>query len=104
MLGYEPVVAGVASLPTTLGVFISAGVSSVLLPKVGPKPLMVLGGLLAAGGLFTLSFVGLDTGFWQLPFPGQLLLGLGLGFTFVPLSNLALVGPVSTTPVRPARC
>ncbi|WP_198598167.1 MFS transporter [Blastococcus atacamensis] len=33
-----------------------------------------------------------DTGFWQLPFPGQVLLGLGLGFTFVPLSNLALVG------------
>ncbi|MGY1725394.1 MFS transporter [Geodermatophilus sp. SYSU D01062] len=92
VLGYEPVVAGVASLPTTLGVFISAGAASALVPRVGPKPLMVLGGLLAAGGLFTLSFVGLDTGFWELPFPGQLLLGLGLGFTFVPLSNLALVG------------
>ncbi|MGY1729963.1 MFS transporter [Geodermatophilus sp. SYSU D01045] len=92
VLGYEPVVAGVASLPTTLGVFLSAGAASALVPRVGPKPLMVLGGLLAAGGLFTLSFVGLDTGFWALPFPGQLLLGLGLGFTFVPLSNLALVG------------
>ncbi|MGY1623164.1 MFS transporter [Geodermatophilus sp. SYSU D00965] len=92
VLGYEPVVAGLASLPTTLGVFISAGAASALVPRVGPKPLMVLGGLLAAAGLFTLSFVGLDTGFWQLPFPGQLLLGLGLGFTFVPLSNLALVG------------
>ncbi|MGY1734856.1 MFS transporter [Geodermatophilus sp. SYSU D00684] len=92
VLGYEPVVAGVASLPTTLGVFVSAGAASALVPRVGPKPLMVLGGLLAAGGLFTLSFVGLDTGFWELPFPGQLLLGLGLGFTFVPLSNLALVG------------
>ncbi|HET6391903.1 MAG TPA: MFS transporter [Blastococcus sp.] len=92
VLGYEPVVAGLASLPTTLGVFISAGAASALVPRVGPKPLMVLGGLLAAAGLFTLSFVGLDTSFWQLPFPGQLLLGLGLGFTFVPLSNLALVG------------
>ncbi|WP_345770613.1 MFS transporter [Blastococcus saxobsidens] len=92
VLGYEPVVAGLASLPTTLGVFISAGAASVLVPRIGPKPLMVAGGLLAAAGLFTLSFVGLDTGFWQLPFPGQLLLGLGLGFTFVPLSNLALVG------------
>ena len=92
VLAYEPVAAGLASLPTTLGVFISAGASSALLPRVGPKPLMVLGGLLAAAGLFTLSFVGLDTGFWELPFPGQLLLGLGLGFTFVPLSNLALVG------------
>jgi hypothetical protein len=53
---------------------------------------MVAGGLLAAGGLFTMSFVGVTTSFWTLPFPGQLLLGLGLGFTFVPLSNLALVG------------
>jgi MFS family permease len=92
VLGYKPVEAGFASLPTTLGVFISAGAASALVPRVGPKPLMVLGGLLAAGGLFTLSFVGLDTGFWEVPFPGQLLLGLGLGFTFVPLSNLALVG------------
>ncbi len=92
VLGYEPIEAGLASLPTTLGILISAGAASALMPRVGPKPLMVLGGLLAAGGLFTLSFVDVDTGFWQLPFPGQLLLGLGLGFTFVPLSNLALVG------------
>jgi hypothetical protein len=53
---------------------------------------MVLGGLLAAGGLFILSFLTVDSGFWQLAFPGQLLLGLGLGFTFVPLANLALIG------------
>jgi predicted MFS family arabinose efflux permease len=92
VLGYRPVEAGFASLPTTLGVLISAGLASALVPKVGPKPLMVTGGLLAAGGLFLLSFVGVDTSFWALPFPGQLLLGLGLGFTFVPLSNLALVG------------
>lgn len=92
VLGYEPVVAGLASLPTTLGILVSAGAASALAPRTGPKPLMVAGGLLAAAGLFTLSFVGLETSFWALPFPGQLLLGLGLGFTFVPLSNLALVG------------
>ena len=49
VLGYTPVEAGFASLPTTLGVLISAGAASALVPKVGPKPLMVLGGLLAAG-------------------------------------------------------
>ena len=53
---------------------------------------MVVGALLAAGGLFLMSFLGVDTSFWALAFPGQLVLGLGLGFTFVPLSNLALIG------------
>jgi Na+/melibiose symporter-like transporter len=92
VLGYKPVEAGFASLPTTLGVLISAGAASGLTVKVGPKPLMVLGGLLAAGGLYLMSFLATDSSFWSIPFPGQLLLGLGLGFTFVPLSNLALVG------------
>jgi Na+/melibiose symporter-like transporter len=92
VLLYTPVAAGFASLPTTVGVLISAGAASGLVPKVGPKPLMVLGGVLAAAGLFTMSFLDVDSGFWALAFPGQLLLGLGLGFTFVPLANLALVG------------
>jgi EmrB/QacA subfamily drug resistance transporter len=92
VLEYRPVAAGFASLPTTLGVLISAGAASALVPKFGPRPLMVLGGLLAASGLFLLSFLDVDSGFWELAFPGQLLLGLGLGFTFVPLSNLALIG------------
>jgi EmrB/QacA subfamily drug resistance transporter len=92
VLGYKPVEAGFASLPTTLGVLVSAGLASGLVPRIGPKPLMVVGGLLAAGGLFLMSFLTPTTSFWAIPFPGELLLGLGLGFTFVPLSNLALVG------------
>jgi EmrB/QacA subfamily drug resistance transporter len=92
VLGYTPVAAGFASLPTTLGVLLSAGAASALVPRIGPKPLMVLGALLAAAGLFLMSFLDVDTSFWALAFPGQLVLGLGLGFTFVPLSNLALIG------------
>jgi EmrB/QacA subfamily drug resistance transporter len=92
VLHYTPVQAGFASLPTTLGVLVAAGAASALVPKLGPKPLMVLGGLLAAGGLFLMSFLAVDSSFWSLAFPGQTLLGLGLGFTFVPLSNLALIG------------
>jgi EmrB/QacA subfamily drug resistance transporter len=92
VLGYKPVEAGFASLPTTLGVLVAAGAASALVPRLGPRPLMVLGGLLAAGGLFTMSFLAVDSGFWSLAFPGELLLGLGLGFTFVPLANLSLIG------------
>jgi EmrB/QacA subfamily drug resistance transporter len=92
VLAYKPIEAGVASLPTTLGVFVAAGAASGLVPRFGPKPLMVVGGLFAAAGLFMMSLLGIDTSFWQIAFPAEILLGLGLGFTFVPLANLALVG------------
>jgi EmrB/QacA subfamily drug resistance transporter len=92
VLAYTPIQAGLASLPTTLGVFVAAGAASGLVPRFGPKPLMVVGGLLAAGGLFLMSQLDVDTNFWQVAFPAEILLGLGLGFTFVPLANLALVG------------
>jgi EmrB/QacA subfamily drug resistance transporter len=90
--GYSPVAAGFAALPTTVGVVLASGAASALIPRIGPKPVMVTGALLAALGLFLMSFLGVDTSFWALPFPGQLILGLGLGATFVPLSHLALVG------------
>jgi MFS family permease len=54
--------------------------------------MMVAGPVLAAVGMFMLRFVGLDTSFWGHLMPAQVLLGLGLGFTFVPLSSLALIG------------
>jgi EmrB/QacA subfamily drug resistance transporter len=92
VLRYTPLKAGFASLPVTVGVLISATLASNLLPRIGAKPLMVLGPVLAAIGMFWLSFVSLDTSFWGHLAPAQVLLGLGLGFTFVPLSSLALVG------------
>jgi EmrB/QacA subfamily drug resistance transporter len=92
VLGYTPLEAGFASLPVTVGVLISATVASNLLPRIGPKPLMILGPILAAAGMISLRFIDLDTSFWAHLMPAQVLLGLGLGFTFVPLSSLALVG------------
>ncbi|GAA2596969.1 MFS transporter [Winogradskya consettensis] len=92
VLGYTPLKTGFASLPVTLGVLIAATVASNALPRTGPKPLMILGPVLAAAGMVMLRFIDLDTSFWAHLFPAQILLGLGLGFTFVPLSSLALVG------------
>ncbi|MFI9639699.1 MFS transporter [Micromonospora sp. NPDC051925] len=92
VLRYTPVKAGLASLPITLGVLIAAGVASQLLPRLGAKPLMVTGAVLAAGGMLSLTQIGLDTSFVTHLLPAQVILGMGLGFTFVPLSSLALVG------------
>ncbi|NJC66188.1 MFS transporter [Planosporangium flavigriseum] len=92
VLHYTPLKAGVASLPVTAGVMIAAAVASQLVPRVGPKLPMVIGGVTAAAGMLYLTQIGVSTSFATHVLPAELILGLGLGFTFVPLSSLALVG------------
>ena len=92
ILKYSPVEAGLASLPVTAGVLVSAGLASNLMPKVGPKLLMVLGSLVSAGGMLWLTQIEADTSFTAMLLPAQVILGIGMGLTFVPLSSLALVG------------
>ncbi|NJC72680.1 DHA2 family efflux MFS transporter permease subunit [Planosporangium thailandense] len=92
VLRYTPLKAGVASLPVTAGVMVAAAVASQLVPRVGPKVPMVIGGVTATAGMLYLTQIGVSTSFATHVLPAELVLGLGLGFTFVPLSSLALVG------------
>jgi EmrB/QacA subfamily drug resistance transporter len=92
ILGYTPVQAGLAALPLTAGILFSAGLASNLLPRLGAKPLMVTGGLIAASGMLWLTRITLEDQFWTQVAPAQFVMGLGLGLVFVPLGNLALVG------------
>jgi EmrB/QacA subfamily drug resistance transporter len=92
VLDYKPLEAGLASLPVTLGVLIAAGTASQLMPKIGAKPLMIAGTVFAAGAMLLLTRIEVDSSFVKHLLPAQVLLGLGLGFVFVPLSSLALVG------------
>ena len=91
-LGYSPVKSGVASLPLTVAVLVSAALATTLLPRTGPRPLMVAGPVIAAGGLALLTQISLTSSYVTHVLPGLLLIGFGLGLLFVPLSNTALVG------------
>ncbi|WP_027344221.1 MFS transporter [Hamadaea tsunoensis] len=91
-LGYSPMRAGLSALPVSGGVFIAAAAASQLVPKIGPKPIMVTGGVLATGALLWLTQIGLYTSYWTHVLPAQIVLGIGLGAIFVPLSSLALIG------------
>ena len=55
VLGWSPVHAGLAFLPFSAGVIISATVASQLLPKIGPRPLGTAGLVIGAGGMLLLS-------------------------------------------------
>jgi EmrB/QacA subfamily drug resistance transporter len=91
-LGYSALKSGIAFLPFSLGIVVTSGVVSGLLPRTGPKPLMLIGLALAAIGQVTFTFTS-DTSSWLTSvLPGELLTSVGLALVFVPLSSLALTG------------
>ncbi|MBU2666846.1 MFS transporter [Actinoplanes bogorensis] len=91
-LGYSALMTGVAFLPFTFGIIAGAGFSAQLQTRIGPRILMTGGLLLAAIGMVMLTRIGVDTGFWTHVFPAELVLSFGMGVTFGPMSNTALVG------------
>jgi EmrB/QacA subfamily drug resistance transporter len=91
-LGYSALKTGVAFLPFTLGIILGAGFSAQMLTRVGPRILMFAGMLLSAAGMVMLTRIGLDTGFLSHVLPAELIISFGMGVTFGPMSNTALVG------------
>jgi EmrB/QacA subfamily drug resistance transporter len=92
-LGYSPVTTGLAFLPMTGALMIGAGVASnKLLPRVGPKPLVAAGMLMAAAGMLHLTGVTVDSGYAADVLPGLLIGGLGMGFIMATSMATATLG------------
>jgi EmrB/QacA subfamily drug resistance transporter len=91
-LGWSPLKSGLGFLPFSAGVIVTAGVVSSLLPRTGPKPLMVLGLILAPIGMLSFTRLSDSTKWLSGVLPGEILLSVGLALVFVPLSALALNG------------
>ncbi|MFD9870842.1 DHA2 family efflux MFS transporter permease subunit [Streptomyces niveus] len=93
ILGYSPLSAGLAFLPLSAGIIIgSTQISARLLPLVPPRLLLVPGLLLSAGGMFSLTFLDTHSTYVGHILPGTLLLGFGLGLTFLPIISTATSG------------
>ena len=91
-LGYSVLKTGFAFLPFSGGIIIGAGLATRLLPRTGPRALMVIGLVLAAGGLMWFTGLSVDSTYLAHVLPPQMLVSLGMGMTFVPMSSTALVG------------
>jgi EmrB/QacA subfamily drug resistance transporter len=92
VLGYSPLVTGLTFLPQTAAIAIGATLAGRLVPKIGPRPLMVAGGLLAAGGLYWLSFISATGTYWTSAFGGGVMCTLGMGLAFTPIAVAATSG------------
>lgn len=92
ILGYSPLKSGFAFLPFTAGIIVFAGIASQLLPKFGPRPLMVPGLIFAGVGLLMMTRITPDTSYSTHVLPSLLIMSSGMALVFIPLTSTSLHG------------
>jgi len=92
VLDYSPLQTGLAYLPVTGGFMLSVGIVAQLLPRIGTKPVIAGGAVIAAGGIYFLSHVSEHGTFAGNLLPGIVLLALGLGGVFGGVTTAATEG------------
>jgi EmrB/QacA subfamily drug resistance transporter len=92
-LGYSPLVTGVAFLPISAGSAIASNVATiVLMPRIGPKPLIGSGMLLAAGAMAWLAQLGAHTGYVDGLLGPLILAAIGMGMVIAPSISTGTFG------------
>ena len=92
VLGYSAIQTGAAYLPLCFAIGIAAGISSQLLSRVGTRPVIVAGAVIAAGGMYWLSRIPVHGSFLSDLLPGMLVLSVGIAAVFVGVTTAANAG------------
>ncbi len=92
VLGYSPIRTGLAYLPVTAGVGLSASITPRLLGRVGIRPVFVAGTLVASGGVYWLAQVPIHGSYLTDLLPGLVIMSVGLGAEFVAATTAANAG------------
>ena len=92
ILGYTPLKSGFAFLPFTAGIIVFAGIASQLLPKIGPRALMVPGLIAASAGMLMISRITPETSYTTHVLPALLIMSSGMALVFIPLTSTSLHG------------
>ena len=92
VLGFSALETGIGYLAVALTVIATAGLSQALVTKLAVKPVLTVGMGLLGAGLVYFTQVSVDGSYVADLLPGFLLIGVGMGFSFVPISIAALAG------------
>jgi MFS family permease len=92
VLHYSALKTGLTFLATAGTVIPVAGLSQALVTKFGPRPVMAVGLLLITGGMVWYSQIPVHASFASDLLPGYLMVGVGMAFSFIPMSIAALAG------------
>ena len=95
VLGYSPLRAGFGFLPMTLCIVAGSKVASRTVTQVGPKPILVAGMALQAVGLLLFTHLSPDGSYLGGVLVPSLLIAVGIGFSFVPVTIAAVAGVAS---------
>jgi EmrB/QacA subfamily drug resistance transporter len=92
VLGYSAMKTGFAFLAIAGNAIVSSTIAAQLVTRIGVKPVLVTGLTALAAGIFYLTQVPVEASYVADLLPGFLLIALGVGFSFVPISIAALAG------------
>jgi EmrB/QacA subfamily drug resistance transporter len=92
VLGFSPIRTGLAYLPLCFAVGIGSGIAGGLLSRVGTRPVIAVGALVTAGGVYWLSRIPVHGSFLTDLLPGTLVTAVGIGAMFVGVSTAANSG------------
>jgi EmrB/QacA subfamily drug resistance transporter len=92
VLEFSALKTGIAYLAVALMAIVASGVAQALVTKAGVKPILAIGMIMQGAGLIYFTQISPDGTYVGDLLPGFLLTGVGLGFSFVPVSIAALGG------------
>src|SRR5205809_2626995 len=92
VLGYSAMKTGVAYLAVAGSAILWSAVAAQLVTRIGVKPVLTVGMLLLTAGLVFFTQVSVNGSYVGDLLPGFLFVGVGIGFSFVPISIAALAG------------
>ena len=92
VLGYSPIEAGLAFVPFTFGIVAGAGLSQSLVPRLGLRAVPIIGLVIATVGMLLLLRLEVDGSYVADLLPAIILLSVGMGLTFVPVTLIATSG------------
>ncbi|HUI44689.1 MAG TPA: DHA2 family efflux MFS transporter permease subunit [Nitrospirota bacterium] len=89
LMGYTSFYAGLVLGPGGIATMLAMPVAGKLVSKVNPKKILAVGISICAMSTFMMSRFNLTADFWTFVWP-RVILGLGMGLTFIPLTTMTL--------------
>jgi DHA2 family multidrug resistance protein len=89
LMGYTAMLAGMVLTPGGVSTLVTMPVAGALMNRTDPRWMIVVGCALNAYAMYLMATLTLEASYWRIMLP-RVVQGFGIGFTFVPLSTVAL--------------